>query len=70
VPAFLTAVGIQAFDFISALPYPISLVGLVVGTWYLIGLVYLVVLMLTRPERLRETGRVFGEEPADEAALR
>jgi hypothetical protein len=26
--------------------------------------------MLTRPERLRETGRVFGEEPADEAALR
>jgi amino acid transporter len=70
VPAFLTAVGIQAFDYISALPYPISLVGLVVGTWYLIGLVYLVVLMLTRPERLRETGRVFGEEPADEAALR
>ncbi len=32
VPAFLTAVGIQAFDFISALPYPISLVGPVVGS--------------------------------------
>jgi len=70
VPAFLTAVGIQAFDFVSALPYPISLVGPVVGIWYAIGLVYLVVLMRRRPERLRETGRVFTEEPAGEAALR
>ena len=47
LPAFLTAVGIQAFDFISALPYPISLVGPVVGIWYAIGLVYLVVLLRT-----------------------
>jgi amino acid transporter len=69
LPAFLTAVGIEAFDFVSALPYPISLVGPVVGIWYAIGLVYLVVLMTRRPERLRETGRVFMEEPADEAAL-
>ena len=67
LPAFLTAVGIQAFDFISALPYPISLVGPVVGIWYAIGLVYLVVLATRRPERLRETGRVFMEEPAGEA---
>jgi len=70
LPAFLTAVGIQAFDFISALPYPISLVGPVVGIWYAIGLIYLVVLMRSQPERLRETGRVFMEEPADEAAIR
>ncbi|HEX3203013.1 MAG TPA: amino acid permease, partial [Actinomycetes bacterium] len=70
VPAFLTAVGIKAFDFVNALPYPISLVGPVVGIWYAIGLVYLVVLMRRRPERLRETGRVFTEEPAGEAALR
>jgi amino acid transporter len=68
VPAFLTAVGIQAFDFISALPYPISLVGPVVGIWYLIGVVFLVVLVTTRPERLRETGRVFVEEGVVEAA--
>jgi amino acid transporter len=66
LPAFLTAVGIQAFDFISALPYPISLVGPVVGIWYAIGLVYLVVLLARRPERLREMGRVFVEEPAAE----
>jgi hypothetical protein len=32
--------------------------------------VYLIVLMRSRPERLRETGRVFTEEPAGEAALR
>jgi hypothetical protein len=68
LPAFLTAVGITAFDFVSALPYPISLVGPVVGVWYAIGLVYLVVLMARRPDRLRETGRVFVEEPAAETA--
>jgi hypothetical protein len=43
------------------------LVGPVVGTWYAIGLVYLVVLVRTRPERLRETGRVFVDEPAGQA---
>jgi hypothetical protein len=32
--------------------------------------VYLVVLMRRQPERLRETGRVFMEDPADEAAIR
>ncbi|HET6750879.1 MAG TPA: APC family permease [Actinomycetes bacterium] len=68
VPAFLTAVGIQAFDWVSALPYPISLVGPVVGVWFAIGLVYLAVLATRRPERLRETGRVFTEEHVAEAA--
>jgi hypothetical protein len=69
LPAFLTAVGIQAFDFVSALPYPTSLVGPIVGIWFAIGLVYLVVLATRRPERLRETGRVFMEEHAGEAAV-
>jgi amino acid transporter len=68
VPAFLTAVGIQAFSFVSALPYPISLVGPVVGIWYAIGVVILVLLLARRPERLRDTGRVFVEEDAVEAA--
>jgi amino acid transporter len=68
VPAFLTAVGIQAFSFVSALPYPISLVGPVVGSWYAIGVVVLVLLLVRRPERLRDTGRVFVEEDAVEAA--
>jgi amino acid transporter len=68
VPAFLTAVGIKAFEFITPLPYPISLVGPVVGIWYAIGVVYLVVLASRRPERLRATGRVFVEERAAETA--
>jgi amino acid transporter len=68
VPAFLTAVGIQAFSFVSALPYPISLVGPVVGIWFAIGVVFLVVLLATRPQRLRDTGRVFVEDHVAEAA--
>jgi hypothetical protein len=63
VPPLLTALGIQAFDFISALPYPISLVGPVVGIWFAIGVVYLAVLATTSRDRLRATGRVFGDEP-------
>jgi amino acid transporter len=69
LPAFLTAVGIRAFDFVNPLGYPISLVGPIVGVWYAIGLVYLVVLLRTRPKRVRETGRVFVEEPAGEAPV-
>jgi hypothetical protein len=40
----------------------------VVGVWFAIGLVYLAVLATRRPERLRETGRVFTEEHVAEAA--
>jgi hypothetical protein len=43
--------------------------GPAVGIWYAIGLVYLVVLMRGRPERLRETGRVVMEEPEGTAAV-
>jgi amino acid transporter len=64
VPALLTALGIEAFDFISALPYPISLVGPVVGVWFALGVIYLAVLAARSPDRLRATGRVFGDEPA------
>jgi amino acid transporter len=64
VPALLTAVGIKAFDFISSLPYPISLVGPVVGIWFAIGVVFLIVLATRSPDRLRATARVFGDEPA------
>jgi hypothetical protein len=64
VPALLTALGIEAFDFISALPYPISLVGPVVGIWFALGLIYLAVLAATGRDRLRATAKVFGDEPA------
>jgi amino acid transporter len=64
VPALLTALGIEVFDFISALPYPISLVGPVVGIWFALGVIYLVVLAATGRDRLRDTAKVFGDEPA------
>jgi amino acid transporter len=72
VPALLTALGIEAFAFISALPYPISLVGPVVGIWFALGVVYLVVLAAAGRDRLRATAKVFGDEPdgADAAYLR
>ena len=67
VPALLTAVGIKAFNFISSLPYPISLVGPVVGIWFALGVIFLIVLATCRPDRLRATARLFGEEPTSPA---
>ena len=70
VPAFLVAIGVggSVFDFISALPYPFSVVGPVVGIWYVIGIVYLIYLYARKPERVRDTARVFIEEEVAEAS--
>lgn len=62
VPGWLTAMGIPVFDFISALPYPASLAGIIVGVAMLLGVIYLIVLAQTNPQRIRDTGRVFLEE--------
>jgi amino acid transporter len=61
VPAFCAGAGIPAFDFISSLPKPLSYAGPVAAIWMVIGLGYLVVLSLTRPQRILETKRVFDE---------
>ena len=70
VPAFLVAIGVggSIFDFIAPLPYPFSVVGPVVGIWYLIGIVYLIYLSARKPQRLKDTGKVFIEEEAVEAS--
>jgi amino acid transporter len=70
VPAFLVAIGVggSVFDFVSQLPYPFSVVGPVVGIWYVIGIVYLIYLYARKPERLRDTARVFIEEEVAEAS--
>ena len=70
VPAFLVAIGVggSIFDFIAPLPYPFSVVGPVVGTWYLIGIVYLIYLTARKPQRLKDTGKVFIEEEVVEAS--
>ncbi|HEX9312471.1 MAG TPA: APC family permease [Actinomycetota bacterium] len=65
IPGWLTAVGIRAFSFIARLSGPAARVGIVVGAWYLIGLVYLAYLYAKAPGRVRDTARVFDEdEPA------
>jgi amino acid transporter len=65
VPAFFTALGLggSLLKFVSPLPYPISLTGIVVGSWFVLGIIYLVFLYQRHPERVRETGRVFIDEP-------
>jgi amino acid transporter len=70
VPAFLVAIGIggSVFSFISPLPYPFSVVGPVVGIVYAIGIAYLIYLAVKAPDRLKDTGKVFIEEEAVEAA--
>lgn len=70
VPAFLVAIGVggSIFDFIRPLPYPFSVVGPVVGIWYLIGVLHLVYLYAQAPERVRDTARVFIEEEVAEAS--
>ena len=62
IPAFFAGAGIPAFSFISTLPRPLSYAGPAAGIWMLIGVVYLVVLVRTRPERITETKRVFVSE--------
>ena len=62
IPAFCAGAGIPVFSFISTLPHPLSYAGPAAGIWMLIGIVYLVVLLLTRPDRIAESKRVFAEE--------
>jgi len=64
VPAFLTGVGIghSVFKFVVKLPPPFNLVGKVDGILMGVGVLYLIVLYLWRPDRVRDTGKVFVEE--------
>ena len=41
------------------LPYPISEAGLVVGIWFLIGIIYLAYLLRRHPERVHDMDKVF-----------
>ena len=69
IPAFLTAAGIQVFDFVAPLAYPVSLAGPVVGIWLALGVIYLIYLRSRHPERLEQTGRIFVDEPVEEDVL-
>jgi amino acid transporter len=68
IPGWLTAMGITVFDFVSELAPPASYTGLVVGIWMGIGVIYLIYLSSSHPERVRDTGKVFLEEETAAAA--
>ncbi len=61
IPALAAAVGVgsSVLKFVSPLPYPISEAGLVVGIWFLIGMIYLAYLLRRHPERVHDMDKVF-----------
>ena len=69
-PAFLAGAGIKfpGLHFISPLTLPLSYAGPVAGIWTALGIAYLIYLYAKHPDRIRETGRVFLEEPPATAA--
>jgi amino acid transporter len=69
-PAFFAGAGIEfpGFRFIAPLTYPLNRAGLAAGIWLVLGVVYLVWLYTRDPQRVRDTGKVFLEEPKEIAA--
>ena len=61
IPVFASAVGIgsSVFKFVSPLPYPLSMAGIIVGIWFFIGIVYLGYLLACHPTRVKDMGKVF-----------
>src|SRR5499427_8671641 len=58
VPAWLSAVGIPAFNFITPLSPPLSYMAPGVGAWMVIGLIYLFFLYARHKQRVTEVGLV------------
>ncbi|MGA7835887.1 MAG: APC family permease [Acidimicrobiales bacterium] len=61
IPVLFSALGLRTsiFKFVSPLSYPISLAGIVVIVWFVLGLIYLGYLMMRHRERITDMGRVF-----------
>jgi amino acid transporter len=61
IPVLFSALGVgtSIFKFVSPLTYPISLAGIVVIVWFVLGLVYLGYLLVRHRERVTDMGRVF-----------
>ena len=58
VPAWLSGVGIKAFNFITPLSPPYSYMGPAVGVWMIIGLIYLIYLYAQHKQRVTDVGLV------------
>jgi len=59
---------LAVLKFVSPLSYPISETGLIIGIWYVIGLVVLLYLYARHPARLPEMRQVFSDEPVTATA--
>jgi len=58
VPAWLTSAGIKVFSFVSALPPPLSYMGPGVGGFMVLGVIYMIYLYRTNPDRITDVGLV------------
>jgi amino acid transporter len=67
IPAFFAGAGIPAFSFASALNYPLSLAGPIVGAWYLIGIGVAFCLLRRRRASLERLSESFDLEPTPES---
>ena len=70
IPAWLTAAGIKVFSFVAPLSPPVSYMGPAVGAWMILGLIYLVYLYRTSPQRVTDVGLVHLDDrpPSDAGA--
>jgi amino acid transporter len=68
VPAWLTAAGIPAFDFITKLPAPLSYAGPAAAIWMVIGILYVIYLSKRHPQRIADVARIHLDEDPTAAA--
>ncbi|HEY5357869.1 MAG TPA: APC family permease [Streptosporangiaceae bacterium] len=62
IPAWLTAAGIKVFSFVAPLAPPVSYMGPAVAVWMILGVIYLIYLYRTTPQRVVEVGLVHLDE--------
>jgi amino acid transporter len=67
VPAWLTAVGIKAFSFVTPLTPPNSYMAPGVAGWMVVGVIYLIFLYRHDPRRVVQVGLVHLDVPEDAA---
>ncbi len=68
VPAWLTAAGIKVFSFVSALAPPLSYMDPGVGGFMVLGVIYMIYLYRTNPQRVADVGLVHLDALEEEAA--
>src|SRR5689334_2246223 len=68
VPAWLTAAGIKVFSFVTPLAPPLSYMGPGVAGFMVLGVIYMIILYRTNPQRVTDVGLVHLDALEEEAA--